>query len=66
VVEGLTQIGIRATRLKTKELGQLYYDIYNPDTALRQPIGDFRDYRGIVTRKGEGSAPLINAGEYNG
>jgi type IV secretory pathway VirB4 component len=66
VIEGLTQIGIRATRLKTKELGQLYYNIYNPDTALRQPIGDFRDYRGIVTKKGEGLAPVINAGEYNG
>lgn len=63
VLEGLTQIGIHAVRLKTKELGQLYYNIYNPDTALSQPIGDFREYQGIITKKGEGEAPVINAGD---
>ena len=66
VLEGLAQIGIHATRLKTKDLGQLYYNIYNPDTALRQPIGDFRDYRGITTKKGKGEAPMIDARGYNG
>ena len=66
VLEGLAQIGIHATRLKTKDLGQLYYNIYNPDTALRQPIGDFRDYRGITTKKGQGEAPMIDARGYNG
>lgn len=62
VIDGLTQIGVRAVRLKTKELGQLYYNIYNPDTALDQPIGDFREYEGIATRKGQGDAPIINPG----
>ena len=41
---------------KTKELGELYYNIYNPDTALREPIGDFRQYTSDVVTKGEGQA----------
>lgn len=63
VLEGLEQLGVRAVRLKTREIAQLYYNVYNPDTALKQPVGDFRNYSGIVTKKGEGSAPQINMGE---
>lgn len=53
VIQELAQIGVRAVRLKTKELGQLYYNIYNPDTATRAPIADFREYIGnlITTKK---------------
>lgn len=63
VTDGLNQIGIHSVRLKTKELGQLYYNIYNPDTALDQPIGDFREYEGMASRKGQGEAPAVNTGE---
>lgn len=56
VLSGLTQCGVKAVRLKTKELGELYYNIYNPDTALREPIGDFRNYTADVITKGEGQA----------
>lgn len=56
VVSGLTQCGVKSVRLKTKELGELYYNIYNPDTALREPIGDFRSYTADVITKGEGEA----------
>src|SRR6266550_114276 len=41
VMNGLLQIGIRSTQLSTKELGELYYNVYNPDTAVREPLGDF-------------------------
>ena len=56
VVDGLSQIGVRAVRLKTKELGALYYNIYNPDTAVRQPIGDFRNFVNTMVHKGDGDA----------
>ena len=56
VVSGLMQCGVKSVRLKTKELGELYYNIYNPDTALREPIGDFREYTADVVTKGQGEA----------
>jgi len=58
VVNGLMQIGIRAVRLNTKELGELYYNVYNPDTAVREPLGRFEDLTSsVVVTKGEGKAP---------
>jgi len=57
VVDGLSQVGVHAVPLKTKELGELMYNVYNPDTAVREPIGDFRNYAATVVRKGQGQAP---------
>lgn len=41
VISGLFQIGINSVRLTTKELAELYYNFNNPDTAVREPLGDF-------------------------
>lgn len=62
VVSGLYQIGVRATQLNTKELAALYYDFYNPDTATRQPLGDFENMIGTHVQKGAGKAeqPHLN------
>jgi hypothetical protein len=60
VIDGLSQTGIRAVRLKTKELGELYYNVYNPDTAVKQPIGDFRNYTNTLVRGGTGPNPNAN------
>lgn len=57
VIDGLSQVGIRAVQLKTKELGALYYNIYNPDTAVREPLADFRNYTNTAVNKGQGQAP---------
>lgn len=57
VMSGLFQIGIKCVQLNTKELGELYYNVYNPDTAVREPLGDFEMMTNIYTRKGEGEAP---------
>ena len=57
VVSGLYQIGIHCVRLKTKELGALFYNFNNPDTALREPLGDFKNITSMYIRKGEGEAP---------
>jgi hypothetical protein len=57
VTNGLIQMGIRCAQLSTKELGELYYSVYNPDTAVREPLGNFEDLAAPVTTKGQGKAP---------
>jgi len=57
VMSGLFQIGVRSVQLNTKELGELYYNVYNPDTALREPLGDFEGVTSTFVKKGEGEAP---------
>lgn len=51
VMAGLFQIGIHCVQLNTKELGELYYNFYNPDTAVNQPLGNFEDVTGTYVRK---------------
>lgn len=63
VTGGLFQMGVKSVQLNTKELGELYYNMYNPDTAVRQPIGNFEDVTGIYVRKGGATgAPAQNGG----
>jgi hypothetical protein len=58
VIAGMFQIGVQSVQLDTKSLGELYYNFYNPDTAVRQPLGDFENTTGIYTKKaGPASAP---------
>lgn len=57
VLSGLFQIGVQCVQLNTKELGELYYNVYNPDTAVREPLGDFERTTATYVRKGEGEAP---------
>ncbi len=56
VVSGLFQIGIRCAQLQTKEVAALFYNSYNPDTAVRQPLVDFEQIVGTYVKKGEGIA----------
>jgi hypothetical protein len=55
VTGGLFQMGIRSVQLNTKELGQLFYNTYNPDTAVREPLGDFENVTNTFVRKGDNS-----------
>jgi len=57
VISGLFQIGVKSVQLNTKELGELYYNMYNPDTAVREPLGDFEDVTSTYVQKGTGEAP---------
>lgn len=57
VTSGLFQIGVKSVQLNTKELGELYYNVYNPDTAVREPLGDFERVTSTYVRKGDGEAP---------
>ena len=58
VMAGLYQIGIQSAQLTTKELGELYYNFYNPDTAVREPLGNFEDVTALYTKK----APVEQTG----
>lgn len=51
VLSGLLQIGVQCKQLSTKELGELYYNAYNPDTAVNQPLGDFQDTTSVYVKK---------------
>ena len=53
ITGGLFQIGIKSVQLNTKELGELYYNAYNPDTAIYEPLGDFKEVASLVVRKGD-------------
>ncbi|MEO5948780.1 MAG: hypothetical protein ABIP74_00040 [Candidatus Saccharimonas sp.] len=53
VISGLLQVGIQATQLNTKQLGELYYNVYNPDTAVREPLGDFSNVTSTYVRKAQ-------------
>lgn len=52
IISGLFQIGIHAVRLNTKELGELYYNFNNPDTAVREPFIDFSKMATTYVKKG--------------
>lgn len=58
VLAGLFQIGVRSVQLNTKELGELYYNFYNPDTAIREPLGNFDNLSTTFVRKGDSSNPF--------
>ncbi len=56
VMSGLFQMGVKSVQLSTKEVGELYYNVYNPDTAVRQPLGDFENTTATYVQRG--GAPL--------
>lgn len=56
VMSGLFQLGVKSVQLNTKELGELYYNVYNPDTAVREPLGDFDNVTSTYVTKGQGPA----------
>ncbi len=60
VTSGLYQIGVQSAALSTKELGELYYNTYNPDTAVREQLGDFQNTTSTYVRKGDGEARRPN------
>ena len=62
VMAGLFQIGVQSVQLNTKELGELYYNFYNPDTAVREPLGNFEQATSLYVRRGQGEAPATQGG----
>lgn len=62
VIAGLFAMGVHSVRLNTTELSELYYNFYNPDTAIREPMRNFEQVTSIYTRKGQGEAPIMQGG----
>jgi type IV secretory pathway VirB4 component len=56
VMAGLQQCGVNSVPLDTQELIELYYDAYNPDTATRQKLHNFKDLDSPIVTKGQGMA----------
>ncbi|MDN5819296.1 MAG: hypothetical protein L0H38_00960 [bacterium] len=63
VTGGLFQIGVKSTQLNTRQLGELYYNFYNPDTSVREPLGDFNNTTSTYVRKGTGESARQNLQE---
>lgn len=61
VMSGLFQMGVKSNQLSTKQLGELFYSSYNPDTAAREPLTlDPQDLATTYVRKG--TDPAGNGG----
>lgn len=56
VVSGLYQLGVQSRQLTTRELGELYYNFYNPDTAVREQLVDFTTVTSTFIKKGDNQA----------
>ena len=64
MIAGLFQLGVQSMQLDTKALGELYYNYYNPDTAVRQPLGDFDNIATTFVKKAPNApgTPGVNQG----
>lgn len=64
VLGGLLPCGVQGLPLDTQELIELYYDIYNPDTATRQQMTNFNNLTAdVITKAGEGGVPPMAAAQ---
>jgi type IV secretory pathway VirB4 component len=59
-MQGLLECGVQSIPLDTQELIELYYDVYNPDTATRQQLKNFDELNTLMVTKGAGNAPQPN------
>ncbi len=59
-IQGLQQCGVKGLPLDTQELIELYYNIYNPDTAVMQPLLPIDSLTADVVEKGDGTTPKLN------
>jgi type IV secretory pathway VirB4 component len=52
IITGLTGIGVRCVALDTEELIELYYTVYNPDTAGEEKLSNVGDMEASVVTTG--------------
>lgn len=62
VLESFNQMGVQAVPLNTQELIELYYGVYNSETADTQPLANFQNLEGEVVTRGVGEAPVYREG----
>ena len=51
IVEGLRACGVQSRPLGTQELIEMYYEFYNPETGLSQPLTNFEDMSTLFVSK---------------
>lgn len=56
VLGALLQSGVQGLPLDTQELIELYYNMYNPDTAVHQQLKSFDSLNADIITKGQGRA----------
>ncbi len=56
VLSSLQQLGVQSIPLDTQELIELFYDVYNPDTATHKSALSRLDLSSPIVRKGTGNA----------
>lgn len=64
VLNGLQQLNVQSVPLNTEELIELYYTVYNPETAVNEKLADSEDLQSPVVSKGTGQAAA--EGDSNG
>jgi len=61
ILSGLRQASVQGIALDTQELIELYYNTYNPDTSVRQPLKDFDGLSTPIVEKGINSESSPNS-----
>jgi type IV secretory pathway VirB4 component len=62
VINGLQQMGVQAVPLNTQELIELYYNVYNPQTAANEHLTDINELEEPIVQKGQGEPPSRREG----
>lgn len=62
VLNGLTQMNVQAVPLNTQELIELYYTVYNPQTAESEKLIDINELEAPIISKGTGETPSYKSG----
>lgn len=57
ILNGMSQMGVRAVPLNTQELIELYYSFYNPDTASQQSLTDVSEFDTPYVTRGQHPQP---------
>lgn len=58
VMNGLFAMGVKSSQLNTRQIGELFYTLYNPDIAVREPLTqNASDLTTTFVRKGQGESP---------
>lgn len=62
VMNGLFQMGVKSWQLNTRQLGELFYTSYNPDTSSRESLEDIDPSELTTTYVTKGAGPSPRGG----
>ena len=62
VMNGLFQMGVKSWQLNTRQLGELFYTSYNPDTSSRESLEDIDPSELTTTYVTKGTGPSPRGG----